>query len=105
MRAFANRGGGIVASGATSLFDQWGDVRPDLALADLFGVSLPASHPLRTAAALRRAASANDQTYLRLTPELRAKTYGPHIASEPAEKQVESHDGGQIAQVLSSHGG
>jgi hypothetical protein len=84
VRAFANRGGGIVASGATSLFDEWGDVRPDLALADLFGVSLPASHPLRTAAARRQAASANDQTYLRLTPELRAKTYGPHIASEPA---------------------
>src|SRR5262249_35612674 len=32
----------------------------------------------------RQWASANTQSYLRLTPELRAKVYGPHIAGEPA---------------------
>jgi hypothetical protein len=83
VRAFAGRGGGIVASGATSLFDQWGDARPDLALGDLFGVSLPANHPLRAAASRRQLAVENTQTYLRLTPELRARVEGPHMAGEP----------------------
>ena len=83
VRAFAGRGGGIVASGATSLFDQWGDPRPDLALGDLFGVGLPADHPLRAAASRRQLAAENTQTYLRLTPELRAQVDGPHAAGEP----------------------
>ena len=83
VRGFAARGKGIVASGATSLCDQWGDARADFALADLFGVSLPASHPLRTVAGRHQAAVDSEQTYLRLTPELRARTAGPHIAAEP----------------------
>jgi len=83
IRSFATGGRGIVASGATSLFDEWGDARSDLALSDLFGVSLPSSHPLRTLASRRQAAIDSGQTYLRLTPELRAKTAGPHTVSEP----------------------
>ncbi len=83
VRAFASRGGGVVASGATSLFDEWGEPRAELALADLLGVSLPSTHPLRSAAARRQSALGSDQTYLRLTPELRSKADGPHIASEP----------------------
>ena len=83
VRAFVKRGGGIVATGATGLFDEWGDARPDLALADELGVSFPASHPLRTSATRRQLATENTQSYLRLTPELRAKVYGPHVAGEP----------------------
>ncbi len=83
IRAFATHGKGIVASGATSLCDEWGEPRPDFALADLFDVSLPPSHPLRDAASRRQAAINNEQTYLRLSPELRAKNAGPHTASEP----------------------
>jgi hypothetical protein len=83
LRAFAARGGGIVASGATSLCDQFGDARQELALGDLFGVGLPADHPLRTPAARRQQAIENTQTYLRLIPELRAKVDGPHPAGEP----------------------
>src|SRR5262245_47684054 len=86
IRSFATRGKGIVASGATSLFDEWGEARPDLALGDLFGVSLPASHPLRTAASRHQAATDNQQTYLRLSPQLRAGTAGPHMSSEPPAK-------------------
>ena len=84
LRAFASRGGGIVATGATSLCDEWGESRSDFALADLFGLSLPSSHPLRTGASRRQSATENAQTYLRLASPLRAKTAGPHIASEPA---------------------
>jgi Hypothetical glycosyl hydrolase 6 len=38
VRRFVRRGGALVATGQTSLFDQWGDARPDFAMADLFGV-------------------------------------------------------------------
>lgn len=83
LRSFAGRGGGIVATGAASLCDESGEPRPDFALADLFGLSLPSSHPLRTGATRRQAAVENAQTYLRLAPSLRARTNGPHIPSEP----------------------
>jgi hypothetical protein len=83
VRAFVNRGGGLIATGATSLCDQWGDARTDFALADVFGVRLPADHPLRDDAQRRQWATDNAQSYLRLTPELRAKVFGPHIPGEP----------------------
>lgn len=35
---FVARGGALIATGQTSLFDQWGDARADFALADLLGV-------------------------------------------------------------------
>ncbi len=37
LREFVNRGGSIVATHETSLYDEWGAPRPDFALADLFG--------------------------------------------------------------------
>jgi hypothetical protein len=83
VRNFVQKGGGLIASGAASLCDQWGDARADLALADLFGVHLPPNHSARTETGRRRSDSENSQSYLRLTPELRAKVYGPHIAGEP----------------------
>ena len=83
VRAFVAAGGGLIATGASSLCDEWGDVRPDLALSDVLGVRLPAGHGLRDPATRRRWASESTQSYLRLTPELRANVYGPHIAGEP----------------------
>ncbi len=84
VRAFVNRGGGLVATGAASLCDRWGDVRPDLALADVLGVHVPADHVWRDPARRRQLAGESTQTYLRLTPELRAGVYGPHPGGEPA---------------------
>jgi Hypothetical glycosyl hydrolase 6 len=83
VRAFAGRGGGLVATGVTSLFDSWGDPRNDFALADLLGVRLPKVHPLRDEAARRQWAAESSQTYLRLVPELRARVPGPHAPDEP----------------------
>jgi hypothetical protein len=38
LRAFAAGGGGLVVTGESSLYDEWGDRRDDFALADLLGV-------------------------------------------------------------------
>jgi Hypothetical glycosyl hydrolase 6 len=42
IRVFAARGGAVIASGATSLYDDQGQPRTDFALADLFGAHTPA---------------------------------------------------------------
>ncbi|PYP76627.1 MAG: Tat pathway signal protein [Gemmatimonadetes bacterium] len=83
IRRFVERGGALIATGQTSLFDEWGDARSDFALADLFGASRAESTtPARTASERLRSTAAA-QTYLRLTPELRAGVDGPHVVSEP----------------------
>jgi hypothetical protein len=83
VRAFVERGGGLLATGHTSLFDEWGEPRQDFALADLFGAHVPQSRPADTEITRRRWASETIHTYLRLTPELRARVYGPHVGTEP----------------------
>ncbi len=84
IRQFVQRGGGLLATGQSSLFNEHGDARTDFALADLFGAHL--AQPLRAddEATRRRRATESAHSYLRLTPELRAQVDGPHIKSEPA---------------------
>ena len=69
IRRFAAGGGSIVATGATGLYTEWGDPRPDFALADLFGCHR-AGEPLQ-----RRTgrAPASLHTYLRLPADTRAR--------------------------------
>jgi hypothetical protein len=66
IRRFVAAGGGLLATGMSSLLDEAGRPRADLALGDLFGVGVPREHPWRDGA--RRAAQAREwsQTYLRL---------------------------------------
>jgi hypothetical protein len=66
IRRFVQRGGALVATGQTSLFDEWGQTRGDFALADLFGVKggKPMNQPVQPL-----------HSYLRLTPDMPGKRH------------------------------
>jgi hypothetical protein len=68
IQAFVDAGGSLLATGMSSLCDEAGRARPDLALGGLLGAGVPRGHGWRDAA--RRAAEARawSQTYLRLPP-------------------------------------
>jgi hypothetical protein len=61
VRRFVENGGGLVATGPTSLYDEWGDPRADFALADLFGAHAPSRDFGRN-----NGARASLHTYLRI---------------------------------------
>jgi hypothetical protein len=82
IRGFVQSGGSLFATGATGLYDEWGDPRPDFALADLFRCHTVGETPRLTAG--RRDAGGAVHTYLRFTPELRARIDGPKAGDEPA---------------------
>jgi len=82
IRRFVEKGGGLVATGESSLFNEWGDPLTDYALADLFGAhlndfadTLPGKKLLRSTNTLH--------TYLRILPELRGRVDGPENGTEP----------------------
>jgi hypothetical protein len=68
IRKFVGNGGALIATGVSSLYNEAGEARSDFGLADLFG-----AHFAGSAAELKAAAMANQHTYLRITPELRAR--------------------------------
>jgi hypothetical protein len=84
IRQFAKRGRAVVASGATSLYNEWGDARPDFALADLFGAHAPSADfgkmPLE-------ADTSYLESYLRLTPELNGKASVPGSTDSSASRE------------------
>jgi len=81
VRRFVERGGGLIATGESSLYDEWGDPRADFALADLFGAHVPADR--KGAAGAARRSAGESHTYFRLSPELRARVDGPKVGTEP----------------------
>jgi Hypothetical glycosyl hydrolase 6 len=78
IRRFVENGGGLLSTGASTLYNEWGDPRPDFALADLFGVHAPGPDFGR-----KSGARTSLHTYLRLSPELRARVPGPKAGDEP----------------------
>ncbi|HEX8984393.1 MAG TPA: alpha-amylase family protein [Bryobacteraceae bacterium] len=73
IRRFVARGGSLIATGESTLYDEWGDARSDFALAGLLRVHAAGGH--RDGGSLH--------TYLRLHPEFRARVYGPRNGKEP----------------------
>lgn len=79
VRKFVSRGGSLIATDETSLYDEYGDPRSDFALADVFGASCTGKrHGPSNAASL-------EHSYLRLTPDVGQDVYGPHHGDEPAK--------------------
>ncbi|MEO8029057.1 MAG: alpha-amylase family protein [Bryobacteraceae bacterium] len=87
IRKFVDGGGSLLATGVSSLYDEWGDPRADYALADLFKAHRVGPTP-RLRAALPEGHAKRPprdvHTYLRLLPELRARVDGPRTGNEPA---------------------
>ncbi len=69
LRRFVESGGSLLATGMSSLCNEWGDAREDFALADLLGVHVPAEHGWRDEAKRTSWAKEWRQTYLRLPAE------------------------------------
>lgn len=84
VRRFVERGGGLIASGESSLYDEWGQRREDFALADLFGAHATGTHHGSLGTADPSWEQFAQHSYLRITPELRAGVYGPRSGTEPA---------------------
>jgi hypothetical protein len=82
IKRFIDKGGSVIATGKTSLFDEWGDQQNDYALADIFGAHFIKEPESK----LNRVAGNAYHTYLRLTPELRSQVDGPKTGNEPAIK-------------------
>ena len=92
IRRFVQGGGSLFATGDTGLYNEWGDPRPDSVLADLFACHRIGGAPALRGAGRREGAggsgafapSASGHTYLRLSPEWRARVDGPKAGDEPA---------------------
>ncbi len=80
IRRFVQKGGALLATGHTGLYTEWGDPRPDFALADLFACHRTGGTP--KLAPIGRG-QAGVHTYLRLAPELRGRVDGPRSGDEP----------------------
>jgi len=83
IKKFVNDGGSLIATGQTSLYDHWGDRRPDYALAELFGAHTMVQTGNDGQPPKQKLAGDAYHSYLRLAPELRSGVDGPHIRSEP----------------------
>jgi hypothetical protein len=82
VRRFVERGGGLIATGESSLCNEWGEAREDFALADLFGAHSMTKHAATTDSNRRRLMGDTQHTYLRVLPEMRARVNGPRIGDE-----------------------
>lgn len=83
VRAFAGKGGSVIATGETGIADHNGEARTDFGLADLFGVHRGQGHLGGTGPINPDMETWARHTYLRLSPENRSGVYGPTDATAP----------------------
>jgi hypothetical protein len=77
IRRFVARGGSLIATGESSRYNEWGDARPDFALADLLRIHAG------TKAVRQKGQATTVQSYVRLHPEFRGRVEGPRTGKEP----------------------
>jgi len=83
VRRYVAGGGSLLATGESSLYNGWGDPRPDYALSDLFGAHITGKvHALSEDKNARRIQETL-HSYLRIHPEIRSSIDGPHNSLEP----------------------
>lgn len=83
IRRFIRKGGSLIATGESGLYNRWGDRRPDYILNDLIGVHIDENYKSNPDEKLRKISGDTFHTYLRLTPELRRNVDGPQTGLEP----------------------
>ena len=83
IKRFVEKGGGLLATGESSLYDQWGDRISDYALANIFGVHCEKIENADSDETKRNKPDRTLHTYLRLSPELRRNVDGPKTGDEP----------------------
>ncbi|MCU0520794.1 MAG: Tat pathway signal protein, partial [Anaerolineae bacterium] len=83
IRQFVAAGGGLVATGETSLFSGLGERRADFSLADLFGAHATGDHVGSRDPEGASWDAQDAHSYLRLRPEFRATIDGPLTGLEP----------------------
>jgi hypothetical protein len=83
VKRFVEGGGNLMATGESSLYDEWGDPRSDYALSDLFGAHISGKVPALSEDKYVRRIMETLHTYLRILPEIRSRIDGPHNNQEP----------------------
>lgn len=84
VKKFVDKGGNLIATGETSLYDEWGDKKEDFGLGDIFGAhKINGAEPVDIEAMPKLAWNVRYHTYLRLHPELRSQVDGPKNGKEP----------------------
>jgi len=83
VRKFVAQGGGVLATGETSSCDEWGQPRPDFALADLLGAHAIERRAAANDSAPRKSMAGAQHTYLRLSSPLASNAAGVPFAKTP----------------------
>ena len=101
VRRFVHKGGSLIATGETSIFDEWGNTRGDFALSDIFGVHATGTHEGHIKVSAPTWEVYDHHSYLRIDPPLRETVYGPKIG-EGSEKtpRHQIYDGFNQTDIL-----
>ncbi len=83
VRNFVNRGGHLIATGETSLYNEWGVRQEEYGLTDLLKVQIDKSFQSEKNSSIQKLGGDNYHTYLRLSPEMRGGVDGPSNGNEP----------------------
>jgi hypothetical protein len=102
IRKFIKKGGGLFATGESSMYDEWGDRLDDYRLSDIYGAHLLEGK----AKELRKNQSETSHTYLRLLPEMRSLYDGPktNIVSRPGIRRHEVMNGFDETDIIAFGG-